>query len=162
VSEQETYSQIRATLDAINALPANGTISERIKNLHGELLVSLAQRGEQYAKEHQYADACRLLFPFAAGTLPEMVQYIIDKRAEAIAQRDEQVHARSRAESAHAAAIVRAEAAELALVTYENADANMRRDLREMRAERDALRAKLKYATQLLTTRVQPCAKVAP
>ena len=120
------------------------TISERIRGLH----LALTEATERVVFEVK--EARRLLSQHATGdTLADMARSLVERHAEAIRQRDEQVLIRGRAEAREADAEERAATFEGAFQSANVSNAKLLHEIHDLRAETQRLQAQLDYATEL-------------
>lgn len=138
-----TYSKIVQTLDALSA-PPGADIAARIVGLH-QMLTGEARAADDSAANARAAlkEARNLLSQHAPGdTLPDMARNLVERHAEALRQRDEQVAARMAAQQAEA------DAEERAATTANESDAKFLHELAAQRAEVARLSAQLDYASE--------------
>lgn len=150
------YDAIVAALDKLSA-PPGADIAARIVGLH-QMLTGEARAADDSAFTALSAlkEARGLLSQHAPGdTLADMARSLVERHAEALRQRDEQVLLRGRAQQAEADALeragrfeVRAEIAEQALRLDETARVEVMAELAQLRAEVARLSAQLDYASE--------------
>ena len=167
MSNRETAVEIHITLDALKA-PPNASIAERIRGLVGPAAAALHEAGFVVG-EGTLADGitealadiknARVLAGTqinASGTLSDVVSRLMDLRTWALAQRDEQVLIRGRAQQAEADALdqcrlatERADRMDAQWAAAERRATALEEEAQRLRADVARLSNQLDYATEL-------------
>ena len=164
---RETAVEIHITLDALKA-PPNASIAERIRGLVGPAAAALHEAGFVVGEgtladgiTEALADAKAARGVLGAyvgdhGTLAEATGRLVDLRFDAIAQRDEQVLIRGRAQQAEADALdqcrlatERADRMDAQWAAAERRATALEEEAQRLRADVARLSNQLDYATEL-------------